>query len=103
MSEALLLEKPTGHQAKPQRFVPEPMALRLLVPDFEDIRLSKQITEALRESGYVGLRTVEVELEGQTVLLRGTVYSYYLKQMAQEITRKVPGVRHIRNKVTVTR
>lgn len=49
----------------------------------------QQATAALRRQGRVSLVHVKLELADNTVLLRGSVPSYYVKQVAQECMRSV--------------
>lgn len=54
----------------------------------------KEISAALRRSGYSQLRQIELAGEGKRIVMRGSVDSFYLKQMAQEIAREsAPGWR----------
>lgn len=59
----------------------------------------ERIERALRTSPYEGVRTVEVSLDGDKVVLTGTVRSFYVKQLAQETLR--PLGRKIVNELTV--
>jgi osmotically-inducible protein OsmY len=64
--------------------------------------LHKLVDEALNQSPYFARRGVRVEAQEEgEVVLRGTVRSYYHKQMAQEILRRVDGVRRIENRLEV--
>ena len=63
--------------------------------------LNNLVDAALRRSPYFARRTVRVETESGRVVLRGTVGSYYHKQMAQEILRRVDGVDRIDNHLEV--
>jgi osmotically-inducible protein OsmY len=71
------------------------------VPD--DLRLAERVGQALRATGYLPVRAVEVTVTGRVVLLRGRVPSYYLKQVAQAVALDVPGVRGLWNDVDVVR
>jgi osmotically-inducible protein OsmY len=59
------------------------------------------VDEALSQSPYFARRGVQVETQEGEVVLRGTVRSYYHKQMAQEILRRVDGVQRIENQLEV--
>jgi osmotically-inducible protein OsmY len=63
--------------------------------------LHKLVDEALSQSPYFARRTVRFETQEGDVVLRGRVCSYYHKQMAQEILRRVDGVRRIENQLEV--
>lgn len=63
--------------------------------------LDKLVAEALNQSPHFSRRTVRFETQEGDVVLRGTVRSYYHKQMAQEVLRRVDGVRRIENQLEV--
>jgi osmotically-inducible protein OsmY len=58
-------------------------------------------SDALLRSSYARLRLLGVSAEGSTVVLAGTVPSYYLKQLAQEAVLGLPGVGAVRNEIHV--
>jgi osmotically-inducible protein OsmY len=57
----------------------------------------------LKNSSNAMLRSVTCEFRDGTLLLRGQVSSYYLKQLAQETVRGLAGVGAIINGVEVVR
>jgi hypothetical protein len=57
--------------------------------------------EALLRAGHGRLRWLSVSADGATVVLAGTVPSYYLKQLAQEAVLGLPGVGAVRNEIHV--
>jgi osmotically-inducible protein OsmY len=61
-----------------------------------------RIDAALRNSPYLNGRHISVECHEGEVTLRGTVPSYYHKQMAQEAVRGVGEVGAIRNWLVVS-
>jgi osmotically-inducible protein OsmY len=63
--------------------------------------LSQRIYEALTTSPYVPTRQVQVEAAGGRVVLKGSVRSFFQKQMAQEAIRRVDGVEQIDNLLEV--
>jgi osmotically-inducible protein OsmY len=63
--------------------------------------LATAVARALRASGLHPLQEAEVVTHGGTVILRGWVPSYHLKQLAQAHALAVPGVREVRNELTV--
>ena len=63
--------------------------------------LLHRIDNALRESPHLQGRHVLVENNDGIVTLRGTVESYYQKQMAQEVLRTIDGIEKILNKLEV--
>jgi osmotically-inducible protein OsmY len=63
--------------------------------------LAELATVALRQSPYRLLRCIRCDLHDGVLTLRGFVDSYYLKQTAQEVVRRVPGVELIANRIEV--
>lgn len=59
--------------------------------------LSEQIEQALRTNPHLAGRYLRFETQEEQVILRGTVGSYFQKQMAQEALRRVVGNRCIQN------
>jgi hypothetical protein len=47
------------------------------------------------------LNDVAIVHEGMTLVLRGRLPSFYLKQLVQEAVRHVPGVQRVRNMIDV--
>lgn len=86
----------TAHR-RPGSPAPAPAASR------SDAQLRRRIEGELRSSGHRPLWCVTLLVEDGTVLLEGTVSSYYLKQLAQEAVRRIDGVRRIDNGLTVRR
>ncbi len=66
-----------------------------------DPDLNSLVDAALRQSPYFARRPLRCEAQQGRVVLRGTVGSYYHKQMAQEILRRVDGVDRIENQLEV--
>jgi osmotically-inducible protein OsmY len=63
--------------------------------------LDHRVLHALNESPYLVRRKLRFETTDGRVVLRGTVSSYYQKQMAQEALRRVEGVAEIHNHLEV--
>jgi osmotically-inducible protein OsmY len=61
------------------------------------------VGDALSQSSYATLGLVEYEIEGDHVVLRGEVPSYYLKQMAQAVVQRLAGVGRVDNRLSVSR
>jgi hypothetical protein len=57
----------------------------------------------LRQSPIPALRKLTVEETDTTIVIAGTVSSYYLKQLAQETLMPVLGGRELLNRVNVVR
>lgn len=66
-----------------------------------DAALIDAVEQALRSSGYLALRQVEVELSAGVVILWGRVPSYHQKQFAQSIVQRVAGVQSVANGLDV--
>ena len=63
--------------------------------------LQDQIRSALSESSYLSRNDLSVETEKGYVRLKGTVETFFQKQMAQELLRRVDGVERIENQLQV--
>lgn len=63
--------------------------------------LSARIYTAIAQHPHLARRKVRFETAEGRVVLRGTVGSYYQKQMAQEALRRLDGVSHIENLLEV--
>ena len=59
--------------------------------------LQEQVQGALSRSPYVTARDLRVETREGVVRLEGAVRSFFHKQMAQELIRRVDGVERIEN------
>jgi len=59
--------------------------------------LLDQVQGALSRSPYVSTRELRVEAREGVVRLEGAVRSFFHKQMAQELIRRVDGVERIEN------
>lgn len=55
----------------------------------------------LEQSAYALLRQVLVEFERGVLVLRGTLPTFYHKQLAQEAVRRVDGVTSVINRIEV--
>ena len=63
--------------------------------------LVERVKAAFLELGYPQLTGITCEAEHSTIYLSGLLRSYYLKQVAQTISLKVPGVRHVVNDIEI--
>ena len=59
--------------------------------------LAQRVDQAIQTIPYVSGRTLRFETDGNRVTLNGCVKSYFHKQMAQEVVRRVHGVEHVDN------
>ena len=55
----------------------------------------------LRKSGYHELHVVSCEFHEGVLTLRGRVSSFYLKQVAQEVIRRLEGAEEVNNRLEV--
>lgn len=58
-------------------------------------------TQRLHSGPYTILRNVYCEVEDGRLVIRGRVNSFYLKQVAQSVVARVPGVAAIDNQIEV--
>ena len=63
----------------------------------------RRVRDRLAASGHSVLQQIELELVRGRLVLRGTVPSFYLKQLAQHAARRVPEVTEIDNRLEVQR
>jgi osmotically-inducible protein OsmY len=67
----------------------------------ETIPLEARVHCALQDNPYIAPRTLRFETSDGRVTLRGTVGTFFQKQMAQESLRRVAGVEEIANELEV--
>ena len=67
-----------------------------------DSLLIKEVRVALNKSHGLSPRHVKVAAEGNNVRLEGTVGSFYQKQMAQELVRRIDGVESVESQLQVS-
>lgn len=66
-----------------------------------DEHLGQEVYDAIQKLGYVQLSRIDCEVDNSTVTLRGLIESFYLKQIAQTVAAKVPGIEQVRNELDV--
>ena len=66
------------------------------------VPLLDQIEGALSSSPHVPSRQVHVETIDGNVRIEGTVGTFFQKQMAQEVVRRLDGVQRIENQLQVS-
>jgi osmotically-inducible protein OsmY len=66
-----------------------------------DLQLKDRVASLLEQNPHLSTRTLRCEAAEGHVVLRGTVRSYYQKQMAQEMLKTVDGVDTIENQLEV--
>jgi osmotically-inducible protein OsmY len=67
-----------------------------------DHDLARRVTTFLHSKQQRSLRTVSVEANGGTVVLRGEVGSFYEKQLCLSCTRRVAGVSSLVDEIHVS-
>ena len=65
-----------------------------------DLRV-KEVRQRLAQSHYGCLRQVGCEPVGGSLVLWGSVTSYYTKQLAQTLAGSIVGIEHIKNRIVV--
>jgi osmotically-inducible protein OsmY len=66
-----------------------------------DVHLVWLIDQALRATGYLCLRDLDLIVADGKVVLRGKLPRYYLKQVAHATVRALPGVIDVHDEVEV--
>lgn len=66
-----------------------------------DRDLKRRVKQYLLDRHHPGLRSLDVEAHGGTVIIRGTVRTFYEKQLCQNICRRVAGVIDVIDEVAV--
>lgn len=69
---------------------------------YADQRILIEIVKAMQRTAYLPLQQIDLRFEAGTVLMRGLVPTYFLKQLAQVTALSVRGVEHIDNQLRVT-
>jgi hypothetical protein len=59
------------------------------------------LQERLRNSPYWSVRQLVCHTSEDCVIVRGTVPSYYLKQVAQSLATRIIGAEHVQNDIEV--
>lgn len=67
-----------------------------------DATLAERIGSALETNPYLSGRKLRFEAQEGRITLNGVVASYFQKQMAQEVIKRVEGVEQIENRLEVT-
>ncbi|MFT7633504.1 MAG: osmotically-inducible protein OsmY [Mariniblastus sp.] len=63
--------------------------------------LESSVRATFDQLGYPQLNSIECSVVGDIMLLSGELSSFYLKQVAQSVAVKIPGVREVRNEIQV--
>lgn len=65
--------------------------------------LAAAATASRATSGYAALGRVDCRSAGDAIILKGSVPTYHLKQLAQVFVQRVHGVRRVVNRLDVRR
>lgn len=68
---------------------------------FREEDSASRVAARLRRSGYPALRDIRCELCDNVLVLTGAVPTFHLKQLAQVLALRTPGVRYVENRVRV--
>lgn len=66
-----------------------------------DAGLRTAVTDRLRSCAFPALRMIRLDIVDGNVTLTGGVQNFHQKQIGLTIVRSVPGVRSVRNELTV--
>ena len=66
-----------------------------------DETVALRVKSSLLSLGYPQLASVNCEAKDSTIVLKGELHSYFMSQLAQSIAARVPGVRHVVNKLRI--
>jgi osmotically-inducible protein OsmY len=72
-----------------------------LLEDSIDRRVALLAECQLRDTTYQPLTGISCDFHDGVAVLRGTVPTFYLKQVAQSVVRKLAGVKQIDNRIEV--
>ncbi len=75
--------------------------LQQQAPHVPDERLQELIYSRLARSPHLAGKYLRIEMSDNTIVLKGTVRSYYHKQLAQETLRPLAAGRLLRNELQV--
>ncbi len=88
----------------PPAFQSEPCGRTLHVEmqsELDRRSLQAEIVDALRQDGRVDVSTIALSNAGGLVVLNGIVHTYAEKCWCEEIVKRVPGVKAVRNELEV--
>lgn len=67
----------------------------------QDLSLAERVSRALRRDPYLARRDLRCQTLDGRIKLTGVVHSYYQKQLAQEVIRRIDGVGRVENELEV--
>lgn len=65
------------------------------------LSLEDRVRISFEQLGYPQLNAIQCQATGDQMLLTGELSSFYLKQIAQSVAVKIPGVRIVQNEIQV--
>lgn len=63
--------------------------------------LLEQAERTIRCNSFPAMKNLSCELEGSTLILRGCVPTYYLRELAETTVSHLPGVERVVNEIEV--
>lgn len=69
--------------------------------DLPEISLEDRVRLSFERLGYPQLNAIKLTANGNVMLMTGKLNSFYLKQIAQTVAIKVPGISSVDNKIEV--
>lgn len=66
-----------------------------------ELSLEAKVRISFEQLGYPQLNAVQCAAEGGVLRLSGVLNSFYLKQVAQSVAVRTPGVRSVENEIQV--
>lgn len=72
-----------------------------LIPEVKANEIEMQISKALERSANLEAKGIRIQVDGDTVQLKGRVHSIKERELAEKTAYKAIGVRHVQNDIVV--